>query len=113
MQSGIKECNNIDRVGFARLQEIFHYISILSEAGFEWQARRLRNHYHLAIKKGHFTAERSEADSSKGVDEVLIEEIVSERRSDSSGPAGPDRERRSERTSTKSSSSSSSSSWRL
>jgi len=82
---------------------------VLSEAGFEWQARRLRNHYHLACKRGRFTAERSEADSSKGGDEALIEEIVSERRSESSSSAGLDRERRSERTSIKSSSSS----WRL
>jgi hypothetical protein len=56
LRLGIAECNNVDRVGFARLQEIFYIMRVLSEHGYEWQARRLRNHLHLAMKKGRFTA---------------------------------------------------------
>jgi hypothetical protein len=63
LKLGIAECNNINRVGFARLQEIFYYMRILSEAGFEWQSQRLRNHYHLAVQRGRFTVEQGETDS--------------------------------------------------
>jgi hypothetical protein len=52
LRLGIAECKNVGRVEFARHQEILYCIRILEKAGFWWQARRLRNHYHLAIKKG-------------------------------------------------------------
>jgi len=52
LKIGIADCKNKPRVESARLQEIFYIMRVLSERGFEWQARRLRNHYHLAIKRG-------------------------------------------------------------
>ena len=63
LKIGIQACNENHRVESSRFQEIFYCMRILSEHGYEWQARRLRNHYHLAVKRGRFTAERSEADS--------------------------------------------------
>lgn len=52
LRLGIAECNNVGRVEFARHQEILYCIKILGKAGYWWQSERLRNHYHLAIKKG-------------------------------------------------------------
>lgn len=70
LRLGIAECKNVERVKFARLQEIFYCMRELSENGYEWQARRLRNHYHLALKKGCFTDERArESDSQHKVEE--------------------------------------------
>lgn len=53
---GIRETKNVDRVESARLAEILYFIKVLSKNGFEWQSCRLRNHYHLALKKGYFTS---------------------------------------------------------
>ena len=71
LKIGIGECKNVGRVEFARLQEIFYIMRVLSEYGFEWQARRLRNHYHLALKRG--LLQRSGAERSD--DDPLNEEL--------------------------------------
>lgn len=68
LKIGIAECNNVGRVEFARLQEIFYIMRVLSENGYEWQARRLRNHYHLAIKRGRFTSRRLDSLSKREED---------------------------------------------
>jgi hypothetical protein len=47
----------------ARQLEVFYFLGELERFGYRWQVARLRNQIHLAIKKGTFTAERSEADS--------------------------------------------------
>ena len=65
LRIAIGELKNKDRVLSARQLEIFYFLGELEAYGFVWQAKRLRNHIHLAIKKGMFTAERSEADPLK------------------------------------------------
>jgi len=60
LKIGIAECNNVGRVEFARHQEILYYLRILEKAGYRWQVDRLRNHYHLAIKKGLLQIRRSD-----------------------------------------------------
>ena len=65
LRLGIAVCNNVDRVEGSRLQELFYIMRVLSEYGFEWQARRLRNQYHLALSRGRFTARVARADSRK------------------------------------------------
>ena len=62
---GIAECNNVNRVESARFQEIFYCLEILEEAGFVWQAARLRNHLHLAVKKGFLQSLGREIDPPK------------------------------------------------
>ena len=43
LQAGIKELKNEGRSRRARFSEVVYYIGILIEAGFWWQAARLRN----------------------------------------------------------------------
>ena len=63
LRLAIQELKNSARVLSARQLEIYYFLGELEAYGWIWQAKRLRNHIHLAIKKGTFTAERSEADS--------------------------------------------------
>jgi len=61
--SCIEELNNVERNLSARRTEVFYYLRELEFHNYWWQVARLRNHIHLAIKKGTFTAEHGEADS--------------------------------------------------
>jgi len=63
LRLAIQELKNKGRVLSARQLEVFYCLEVLEEAGFVWQVKRLRNHIHLAIKKGIFTASPCEADS--------------------------------------------------
>lgn len=46
LRSGIRELKNEGRSRQARFSEVVYYIGILIEAGFWWQAARLRNHLY-------------------------------------------------------------------
>jgi hypothetical protein len=59
----IQELKNSNRVLSARQLEVFYFLDELKRYGFVWQTRVLRYQIHLAMKKGTFTAEHSEADS--------------------------------------------------
>jgi len=65
LRLGVAECNNVDRVESARLQEVFYCLEVLEEAGFAWQVARLRNHLHLAVKKGFLQSLGREIDPPK------------------------------------------------
>jgi hypothetical protein len=62
LRIAIHELKNTDRVLAARQLEIYYFLGELERFGFKWQVARLRNHIHLAVKQGRFTASR-EADS--------------------------------------------------
>ena len=57
LKNGIKELKNKGRPESARLLEVIYYLKALTAEGFDWQAERLRNHWHLAIKNGFLSFE--------------------------------------------------------
>ena len=72
----IEEVNHVDRSIKGRRPEVFHFLKELEFYGWYWQAKVLRHHINLAIKKRVFsrrrlssssslTLERSESDHSK------------------------------------------------
>lgn len=65
LREGIKELKNVDRVLSARQLEIYHYLDEFERLGFWWQAKRLRNQIHLAIKQGRFTARSADSLSKR------------------------------------------------
>lgn len=66
LREAIKELHNTDRVLSARQIEIYHYLDEFERLGFWWQAKRLRNQIHLAIKQGRFTARSADPIEGKG-----------------------------------------------
>lgn len=58
----IEELNNVGRDLSARRLEVFHFLDELESYSWWWQARCVRWHLNLAIKRGRFTLERSESD---------------------------------------------------
>jgi len=65
LRLAIQELKNKDRVLSARQLEVFYFLGELESYGFVWQARRLRNHVHLAIKKGFLQSLGREIDPPK------------------------------------------------
>jgi hypothetical protein len=64
LRCAISILKNESRDLASRQVEIYYWLFCLECEGFDWQARRLRNHINLAVKKGSFTARR--ADPIKG-----------------------------------------------
>jgi len=61
----IEELNHVERDLSARRIEVFHFLEEMEFYGWRWQADRLRNHIHLAVKRGRFTLS-AESDPIKG-----------------------------------------------
>jgi hypothetical protein len=56
LKIAINDLKDVQRVLSARQLEIYYILHELQYHGFSWQVARLRNHIHLAIKTGRFTA---------------------------------------------------------
>jgi hypothetical protein len=56
LTSGIKECKNDNRAWAGVIVHVLYYVHRLEEAGYWWQARRLRNHMHLAKRRRRLAA---------------------------------------------------------
>lgn len=72
LRLGTQECKNVRRVESARRQEIIYIIRSLEEEGYFWHFARLRNHYHLAIKKGLFSSSLQRASDSERADPLVV-----------------------------------------
>jgi hypothetical protein len=56
LRQGIQECQNDDRAWAGVFPYVIYYVHRLEDAGYWWQARRLRNHLHLAKRRRSLAA---------------------------------------------------------
>ena len=66
LKNVIKELNNVRRPEFSRIHEVVYSIRLLEREGFFWQVERIRNHWHLAIKRGNLHAKHDLFNKKEG-----------------------------------------------